>query len=83
MVGGGNGSLGEATMAYLENKPIIVLTGSGGWADRLKDTLYDGKYFDERKNIEVLFTSSISEAVEMAISGDRGNQRIEEEKVSI
>ena len=68
MVGGGNGSLGEASMAYLESKLLIVLTGSGGWADRLPEMLYDGKYFDERRNMEVLFTSSIEEAVNLSLS---------------
>lgn len=67
LIGGGNGTLGEASIAYLEHKPLIVVTGTGGWADRLADTLYDGKYFDERRNIEVLFTSSLEHAVDLSL----------------
>ena len=44
-VGGGAGTLSEIALASQLNKPIILLRGSGGWADRL-----DGDYLDERCN---------------------------------
>jgi len=64
MIGGGNGTIGEISIAYLERKPVVVITGTGGWADRLQNFLYENKYLDERKNMEIYFTSSIRYAVE-------------------
>ncbi|CAM4388835.1 TIGR00725 family protein [Paenibacillus macerans] len=71
MVGGGNGTLGEASVAYLEQVPLIVLLGTGGWADKLPGFLYEGKYFDERRNMEVKFASSPAEAAELAMAAER------------
>lgn len=36
--GGGAGTLREIALAYKEKKPIVVLEGGGGWADKLADT---------------------------------------------
>jgi len=68
MIGGGNGTLGEVSVAYLECTPLVVLTGTGGWADRLKNILYEGKYLDERKNIEITFASDAEEAINFCLS---------------
>ncbi len=35
MIGGGTGTLNEAILAY-GRKPLVVLEGTGGWADRLR-----------------------------------------------
>lgn len=61
VVGGGNGTLGEISMAYLEGKKILIVSGTGGWADRIKCVLIDGKYLDERRNVEVKYINSIDE----------------------
>ena len=36
--GGGTGTLREIALTYKEGKPIIILKGGGGWADKLVDT---------------------------------------------
>src|SRR5581483_9700574 len=48
VVGGGVGTLNEMTLAYDYAVPIIALSGTGGWADRIRDVLIDG-YLDERR----------------------------------
>lgn len=59
-VGGGAGTLEELTIAYRNKKPIVLLRGSGGWADRLSEP-----YLDERRLIEAHFANTPEEAVEM------------------
>ena len=67
LVGGGNGSLGELSMAYLNKKPVVVLSGSGGWADRIQKVMINGHYLDERNNVPIISTYSPFECVQMAI----------------
>ena len=62
MIGGKNGTLKELSAAYLNFKPIIVMEGSGGLTDTLKNCLFEGKYIDDRKNVEILFARSAEEA---------------------
>lgn len=66
MIGGGNGTLGELSGAYLNRKPTVVVEPSGGWAARIKAVALEGCYLDERKNIELSFAATAREAVEMA-----------------
>lgn len=68
MVAGGNGTLGELSAAYLNRKPVVVLTPSGGWSSRIRDALYDQRYLDERRNIEIAFAETAEEAVARAWS---------------
>jgi uncharacterized protein (TIGR00725 family) len=68
MVGGGNGTLGELSAAYLIRKPVIVLENSGGWAGKVRNMAWEGCYLDERKNISIQYASSPSEAVAMALA---------------
>lgn len=42
-VGGGSGTLREIALAYKEGKPVVVLEGAGGWADKLANTQLDSK----------------------------------------
>ncbi len=65
MIGGKNGTLKELLTAYLFGKPIVVIKGSGGFTDTLKDFLFDGKYVDDRKNVEIKFVSSPEEAMSL------------------
>lgn len=66
MVGGASGTLNELTIAY-GSKPVVVVEGSGGWTDRIRDVLYEGKYLDERRLDEIHFAHSAHEAVELAL----------------
>jgi len=67
MIGGGVGTLNELTVAYDAGVPVVALEGHGGWSDRLRDTLYDGCYLDERRAVAVSYASSPDEAVSIAL----------------
>lgn len=67
MIAGSTGTLNEATITY-GRRPLIVITGTGGWSDRLGTTLYGGAFFDQRNTAEVIFVGSAEEAVEAALS---------------
>ncbi len=58
IVGGGAGTLNEATYAYIEDIPIVALTSSGGLAKSLS-----GIYFDVRKTERVIGAKTPVEAV--------------------
>ena len=65
MIGGGNGTLNELTIAY-GMKPTVIVETSGGWAQRVRGALYEGKFLDERRLREIHFAQTAEEAVEMA-----------------
>ncbi|MBB4021067.1 MULTISPECIES: TIGR00725 family protein [Actibacterium] len=67
MIGGGVGTLNELTVAYDAGVPVVALEGLGGWSDRLRETLYDGCYLDERRVLPVSFAATPHEAVEIAL----------------
>lgn len=67
MVGGGNGTLGELSAAYLNKKPVVVLETSGGWADKVRGTAHEGRYLDERRVIALEYALSPEEAVSVAL----------------
>ena len=67
MIGGGNGTLGEVSAAYLNRKPVVVLEPSGGWAARIRTSVYEGCYLDERRTVALDFAQTPQEAVELAI----------------
>ncbi len=62
IIGGGAGTLQEITLAYRNNKPVIALTGSGGWADKVA-----GTYLDARKRLRVQGARTPTEAVRKAL----------------
>jgi uncharacterized protein (TIGR00725 family) len=70
MISGSTGTLMEATISY-HRKPLIVLEGTGGWSDRLRGTLYNGRHFDLRGNAEILYASSPEKAVDLAFAEAR------------
>ena len=72
MISGSTGTLNEATIAF-GHKPLIVLEGSGGWSDRLRNMLYHNKSFDQRGTAEVFFVNSPKEAVRMALESARNS----------
>ena len=63
MVGGKNGTLKELSAAYLNKKPIIILNGSGDFADSVHSILYEGKYLDSRKNVEIQFANNPEDVI--------------------
>jgi uncharacterized protein (TIGR00725 family) len=42
-IAGGSGTITEMAVAYQANIPIVVLTGFGGWADKMADQFFDGR----------------------------------------
>ena len=54
--------LNEAVIAYQLNIPIVAITDTGGWADKLA-----GKYIDARKRLKVIPAKNPQIAVQTAI----------------
>jgi uncharacterized protein (TIGR00725 family) len=65
MVGGKNGTLKELSAAYLNKKPIVILRESGDFADSIETILFEGKYLDSRKNVEIQFANDPEEAISL------------------
>lgn len=59
---GGSGTLTEIAIAYQANIPIIVLSKTGGWSEKL-----GGTYLDQRKRIKILEADTPKEAVDFAL----------------
>lgn len=66
MISGGIGTLNELTVAY-EDKPTVVLEGTGGWSDRIREIAYEGKHLDEAHRATLHFAATPEEAVELAL----------------
>lgn len=66
MVGGGNGTLGELSAAYLNHKPVVILEPSGGWAKKVRSIAYEEAYLDERKSTKLDYAQSVKEALDIA-----------------
>jgi uncharacterized protein (TIGR00725 family) len=68
MLHGEVGTLSEAVLAYQHGKPLIALSMTGGWANRLQQTALDGgAYLDERHLMHITYAPSPSEAVKQAL----------------
>lgn len=67
MIGGGVGTLHELTVAY-EDKPTVILEGTGGWADRIREVAYHGKHLDEAGVNELRYAQTPAEAVDLALT---------------
>lgn len=67
MVGGGAGTLNELTIAYQAGRTVIVIEGTGGWADRIRSVLVDGRFLDERRTVAIRFASTAADAVDEAL----------------
>ena len=59
VVGGGAGTLNEVTYAYMQNKPSVAVTPSGGMAKEISNT-----YFDTRRTEKVYGVDSAKESAE-------------------
>jgi uncharacterized protein (TIGR00725 family) len=68
MIGGGAGTLNELTIAYQGRRSVVVIEGTGGWADRVRGVLFEGRYLDERRVVEIFIVSTPREAVDTAMS---------------
>ena len=66
-LGGGVGTLNELTLAYDYAIPVVVVEGSGGWSERIRSVLLDGRFLDERKVVEITYASTPALAVDQAI----------------
>ena len=62
IVSGGSGTLTEAAIAYQLNIPVVAVTGTGGWADKLADT-----FIDTRNRLKILAAKTPKEAVDTAL----------------
>lgn len=67
MISGGIGTLNELTVAY-QDKPTVVLEGTGGWADRVRDIAYGGTHLDESGSATLHFAATPAEAVDVALA---------------
>lgn len=59
VIGGGAGTLEEISIAYRNSKPIIAITSSGGWAEKIA-----GTYLDSRKRVKIEKAENAKEAVD-------------------
>ena len=82
MISGGIGTLNELTIAY-QDKPTVILEGTGGWSDRIREIAYQGKHLDEAGIAELHFATTAEDAVELALKlaaqGQDGARAIERE----
>jgi len=62
-VGGGSGTLTEMAIAYQANIPIVALTGTGGWSEKLAN-----QYLDERRRVKVQTAKNATEAVKKILT---------------
>ncbi len=62
VIGGGVGTLIEVGVAYMKEKPIVAVRGSGGVADQ-----YAGKYLDERRTVKIRSALTCEAAVDLAL----------------
>jgi uncharacterized protein (TIGR00725 family) len=56
VIGGRAGTISEVCLAWLHHRPLLPLTGCGGWSDQL-----ESKPPDERNNSRILSWSSVVE----------------------
>ena len=56
VIGGRAGTLSEVCLAWLHHRPLLPLTGCGGWSDRLEQSPPD-----ERRNSPILSWGSMDE----------------------
>ena len=56
------------TRVAYEDKPTVILEGTGGWADRIRGVAYKGKHLDEVGINELHFAKTPAEAVDLALS---------------
>jgi hypothetical protein len=68
-VSGGSGTMNEMLVAYQLGIPIVVVIGTGGWAEKMA-----GKYFDSRKRAKAVSAKTPEEAVLKILKLVEGNE---------
>ncbi|MGE5381764.1 MAG: TIGR00725 family protein [Methylocystaceae bacterium] len=68
MVGGGNGTLGELSIACLNHKPVVIIESSGGWAERIRMITFDGCYLDHRHDNRLEYADNACQAVKQLLT---------------
>jgi uncharacterized protein (TIGR00725 family) len=63
-IGGGAGTLQELAVAYRLQKPVVLISGYGGWTDKIATM----DFMDERRSIQFLSATSAKEAVQKLLS---------------
>ena len=61
MIRGASGTLNEVTQAYAHGKPLTVLQGSGGMADRLEEFLPHRAISTRDRVVKIEFVKTTSE----------------------
>lgn len=59
--------MNELTVAY-QDTPTVILEGTGGWSDRIREIAFEGKHLDESGSATLHFASTPEDAVELALS---------------
>src|SRR5437870_13499303 len=67
MISGGIGTLNELTVAY-EDKPTVILEGTGGWSDRIREIAYEGKHLEEAHRATLHYAKTPKDAVDLALA---------------
>lgn len=62
-ISGGSGTLTEIAIAYQANVPIVALSGTGGWSEKLAD-----QFLDQRERLKVETAATPKEAVDKLLS---------------
>ena len=59
--------MNELTIAY-QDKPTVILEGTGGWSDHIGEIAYKGKHLDEAGAAELHYAKTPKEAVDQALA---------------
>jgi len=70
-ISGGSGTMNEMLIAYQLHIPVVVIGGTGGWAEKMA-----GKYFDDRKRMKAEEAKNAKNAVNMIIKIITEKQRL-------
>lgn len=65
-ISGGSGTLTEVAIAYQANIPVVVMSNTGGWAEKL-----GGTYIDARNRVKIEIATTPKEAVVKALELSR------------
>jgi hypothetical protein len=66
-VSGGSGTLTELAIAYQADIPMVAMTGTGGWSEKLANTFIDG-----RKRRLTFGAKTPEEAIKIALREAKG-----------
>lgn len=69
-ISGGSGTLTEMMIAYMNRRPVVVLEGTGGWADKLAN-----QFFDHRQRAKAEGAKTPEDAVDKIIELIKKTQR--------